>query len=127
MRTDKSSHPSIPWKSCPGSTGPKVMKANGSPLPELDTDDDGTYFLICLAVHQEAVSEKTSVEISEKTSGKIFSLMRENPQVTTGEIAESIGKTTRAIEMQVAKLKVERLIERIGPHKGGHWVVRGEA
>ena len=110
------------------------MKANGSPLPELDTDDDGTYFLICLPVHQEAVSEKTSektsvktpVKTSGETSVKILSLMSENSQVTTAEIAGTIGKTTRAIEMQVAKLKAEGLVERIGPDKGGYWAVRGE-
>ncbi|MBC2706713.1 MAG: HTH domain-containing protein [ANME-2 cluster archaeon] len=50
--------------------------------------------------------------------------MRENPQVSIPEIAEAIGRTTRAIEMQIAKLKAEGLIKRIGPAKGGHWVVK---
>jgi ATP-dependent DNA helicase RecG len=111
------------------------MKNNGLPLPEFDTYDDRTHLVICLPVHQEAVSEKTpektpvktSGETSVKTSVKILSLMRENSQVTTAEIAGTIGKTTRAIEMQVAKLKAEGLVERIGPDKGGHWVVRGKA
>ncbi len=50
--------------------------------------------------------------------------MREKPQITQLEIAEAIGRSTRAIEMQVAKLKTEGLIERIGPDKGGHWMVK---
>ncbi len=66
---------------------------------------------------------KTSV----KTSVKIISLMRENPQVSIPEIAKAIGRTARAIEMQVAQLKAEGLIERIGPAKGGHWVVKEDA
>ncbi len=53
--------------------------------------------------------------------------MRENPQVSIPEIAKAIGRTTRAIEMQIAQLKAEGLIERIGPAKGGHWVVKKDA
>lgn len=104
--------------------------------PEFETDDDRSYFLIRLPVHPETVSvESTYVsttgtapgKTSGKTSGKILSLMRENPQISIPEIAEAIGRTTRAIEMQVAKLKAEGLIERIGPAKGGHWVVKEDA
>ena len=98
----------------------KVMRKNGSPPPEFDTDENRSYFLIRLPVHLKVVTEKTS----EKTSEKILDLMRDNPQVTILDIAEAIGRTTRAIEMQVAKLKSNGLIERIGPDKGGHWVVR---
>ncbi len=36
---------------------------------------------------------------------------------------ETSGKTTRAIELQLSKLKNEGSIRRIGPAKGGHWVV----
>ena len=53
--------------------------------------------------------------------------MRENPQITTLEIGESLGKTARAIEMQVANLKADGLLERVGPDKGGHWVVKEQA
>ncbi len=107
----------------------KVMKGNGSPLPEFDTDDGRRYFLIRLPVHPKAVSKErarggTKEKTSVKTSVKTLSLMRENPQVTISEIAEVIGKTTRAIEMQIAKLKAEGLVERVGPDKGGHWVVK---
>ena len=118
----------------------KVMKGNHSPAPEFETDDDRTYFLIRLPVHPGTVSvesahmgttettpEKPSVKTSVKTSVKIISLMRENPQVSIPEIAKAIGRTARAIEMQVAQLKAEGLIERIGPAKGGHWVVKEDA
>ena len=110
----------------------KVMNKNGSPPPEFDTDEDRGYFLIRLPVHSKVVSEKTLVKASEKTSEKasektsekIFDLMRDNSQVTILEIAETVGRTTRAIEMQIAKLKDNGLIKRVGPDKGGHWVVR---
>jgi len=126
----------------------KVMKKNGSPRPRFETDDDRSFFLIRLPVHPEVESEKTSektlVEPSEKPSGKtsekpsgktsvkpsgktsvkIVALMIGDPQVTIPEIAESIGRTTRAIEMQISKLKAEGIIKRIGPDKGGYWSVK---
>jgi ATP-dependent DNA helicase RecG len=38
-------------------------------------------------------------------------------------LSAEIGITTRAIEKQIAKLKSEKKIERIGPLKGGYWKV----
>ena len=108
------------------------MPGNHSPEPEFETDDDRTYFLIRLPVHPMTVSVEsahvgTTGTAPAKTSVKIISLMRENPQVSIPEIAKAIGRTARAIEMQVAQLKAEGLIERIGPAKGGHWVVKEDA
>jgi len=71
----------------------------------------------------EKTSEKTRVETSEKTSEKIIELIKENPFISAKEIAMSIGKTPRAIEMQISKLKETRIIKRVGPDKGGYWKV----
>jgi len=109
------------------------MNQNSSPAPEFESDDDRSYFLIRLPVHAKVIPEENSPgnmtteaseKASEKTSEKILSLMRKKPQITQLEIAETIDRSTRAIEMQVAKLKTEGLIERVGPDKGGHWMVK---
>lgn len=71
---------------------------------------------------ESAVSGKTS----GKTSGKILEMMQKNDKVTIPEIAETLCKTTRSIEMQINKLKSEGLLCRIGPAKGGHWKVLDE-
>ena len=93
-------------------------KADGVPEPELRYENTGLW-----VEFKNRVSEKSS----EKSSEKILALMRDNPQVTTLEIAESVGITTRAIEKQIAKLKDKGFIERIGPDRGGHWVVNGKS
>jgi Fic family protein len=67
-------------------------------------------------------SEKTQ-KSSEKSSEKILRLIQQNSQVTIKELAEQIGISTRAIEKNIAKLKSENRIERIGGDKGGHWKV----
>ena len=71
-------------------------------------------------------SSEKSQKSSGKTSGKIVALMRERAEITIPEIANALSKSTRAIELQVARLKSEGKIERIGPPKGGHWEVRGD-
>lgn len=58
-----------------------------------------------------------------KSREKIISALRENGNHTTKSLAELLDLSTKAIEKQLAKLKAEGLIVRIGPDKGGHWEV----
>ena len=44
-------------------------------------------------------------------------------EITILEIANQLNKTTRAIEMAIAKLKRQNKLKRIDPDKGGHWEV----
>ena len=49
-----------------------------------------------------------------------------NVDISAQELGSRIGISSRAIEMQIAKLKEEGLLKRIGPDKGGHWEVVDE-
>jgi ATP-dependent DNA helicase RecG len=49
--------------------------------------------------------------------------MKENPYVTTKQLADTIGLSTRGIEEIIKKLKKQGRIRRIGGDNGGHWVV----
>ena len=69
--------------------------------------------------------EKTREKVREKTREKILRLVKENPLITTSEIAGEIGVTSKGIEWNIGKLKKEGLIKRVGPDKGGHWEVHG--
>lgn len=42
------------------------------------------------------------------------------------ELSEELNISTRAIEKQIANLKGQGRIKRIGPAKGGHWEVMNE-
>ena len=66
-------------------------------------------------------SEKTSEETSEETSEKIIRLIKINPEITIDELADHLSRSTRAVEMQLQKLKEQKKIVRIGPNKGGYW------
>ena len=65
------------------------------------------------------MSEKTR----EKTREKILSVLKATPYITVNELAKIVGISSKGVEWQIAKLKKEGRIKRIGPAKGGHWEV----
>lgn len=72
--------------------------------------------------------EKTG-KSGEKRSGsreKIVELLSRDGSLTAVALAARIGITPKAVEKQIARLKADGLIERIGPDKGGHWQVIGK-
>jgi ATP-dependent DNA helicase RecG len=102
----------------------ECRKAN-LPSPVFSSDSSG--FGIEFKRDLEKSSGKTSGKSSGKSSGKtedqIIRLMSEDGQITIPEIATHLGLSNRAVEKQIAKLKDENRIRRVGPSKGGHWEV----
>lgn len=74
------------------------------------------------------VGRKTQ-KSGEKRPGsreKIVELLSRDGSLTAVALAARIGITPKAVEKQIARLKADGLIERIGPDKGGHWHVIGK-
>jgi ATP-dependent DNA helicase RecG len=65
--------------------------------------------------------EKTREETREKTREKIIRLIQEKPRITSSELADETGLTSKGIEWNIRKLKKAGLLKRIGPDKGGYW------
>jgi len=68
--------------------------------------------------------ENVVKESNSKSSEKILKLIVKDKNIAITTIAETIGISTRAVEKQIAKLKENGQIERIGPDKGGYWEVK---
>ena len=60
--------------------------------------------------------------VGQDTSEKIILLIKENPSIS----AKEVGASSWAVEMQIAKLRKNNIITRIGPAKGEHWEVVGK-
>ena len=73
----------------------------------------------------EKSGEKTqkSRKKTTKSREKIISLLSEDGRLTAVGLSKIIGITPKAIEKHLARLKSEGIIERIGPDKGGMWIV----
>ena len=52
-----------------------------------------------------------------------MSVLKATPYITIKELAEIVGISPKGVEWQIAKLKKEGRIKRMGPDKGGHWEV----
>jgi len=63
------------------------------------------------------------VEGLVETQRKILELMSENPAISKRELAADIGISTTAIDKSIAALKTKGLLQRIGPDRGGRWIV----
>lgn len=59
-----------------------------------------------------------------KTRNKIIALLRENPNLSATALANKIGISAKGIQRHLANLKAEGIIHRVGPDKGGQWIVQ---
>jgi len=57
------------------------------------------------------------------TKAAIIELMRSKPTISATAISEVIGITSRGVEKSISELKKDKIIDRVGPPKGGRWVV----
>ena len=67
---------------------------------------------------------ETVGETTLKTVGKIIETIVHNPRITREDLAAILGLSVRGVEWNLAKLKKEGKIKRIGSTKGGHWKVQ---
>jgi ATP-dependent DNA helicase RecG len=100
--------------------------------PEIDFVDDRDGCLFTATIRRSEVvssekpiagTEKRSEISSEKSSEKILELLKADPSLAARTLADALGVSPRAVEKQIAKLRAEGRIRRIGPDKGGHWEV----
>lgn len=58
-----------------------------------------------------------------KTEKKVISLLIENAEYTSDELAVKIGVSKRTIERAFNSLQNKKVIERIGSKRDGNWIV----
>ena len=68
-------------------------------------------------------TEKVDRKGGQKTRESIISLISKNPQITSTQLATSLGINRSAISKHLKRMQTEDIIRRIGPDKGGHWEI----
>ncbi len=66
--------------------------------------------------------EKTDVTKNNKIA-KILEPFKENPSLTTVEIATLLHLAKRTVIRDIDRLKKEKQIERVGGRKNGNWMI----
>ena len=84
-----------------------------------------------IATYLESIGNEESREETPKgrakptkSREKIVALLSEDGKLSAAALAEKIGISAKAVEKHLANLKINGIIERIGPAKGGYWKVK---
>ena len=117
------------------------FEAEGLPMPKIENFCGGvrviierTNFIKLSAAGQtttetiiqktsQETSQETSQKTSQKTPQKIIELIRNNPYISTQEMADIIGIDRRNITRNLRGLYDRGVLRRVGPDKGGHWEI----
>ena len=73
----------------------------------------------------EGVTEKVRERVTENQKRILEEIIR-NKYITIKRLSESIGISERKTQENINKLKGKRLLERVGPDKGGYWEILSE-
>ena len=65
----------------------------------------------------------TTEKATEKTTEKILSLILENPNITTEELARVCDMTPDGVYYHTKRLREKGVLIREGGRKEGHWIV----
>lgn len=76
----------------------------------------------------DSVLEKTTQKTTQKNKlndnqKKIVECIKNNPKITRCELASKLNISSDGVKYNLKKLKDNKIIERVGPDKGGYWKV----
>lgn len=66
---------------------------------------------------------KTQNDTVNRKNDTVFSLIKQNNNITANEIANKLGKSLATIKRRLKDLKDRQVIERIGSDKTGCWKI----
>ena len=113
-----------------------ALEANGSPKPEFETDEDRSYFITRLFIHEKfaTVSDeepKRSRKGAEKEPKKgaerkqaILDILIEYPTITQTQLMEIMNLTRKQVQKDMKELQEEGVLIREGTNRTGRWVVK---
>ena len=120
----------------------RALEANGSQKPEFETDEDHSYFISRLFVHEAFLKDEDSernqkgAEKEPKRSQKkepkkraerkldILQKLEENPEITQVKLMEEFDLSRKQIQKIIKDLREEGLVERQGSNRSGKWIVK---
>ena len=127
----------------------RTLEENGSPKPEFETDDDHSYFISRLFVHEAFLrsgkkereqkrakkepkrsqkgAKKEPKKGDEKRSRKkwnILQRMKEESTITQVKLMEEFNLTRKQVQKIIKDLREDGLVERQGSNRSGKWMVK---
>ena len=111
-----------------------ALDKNGSPKPEFETDDDRSYFITRLYVHEEFLKEnepKRSPKGAKKEPKKgaerkqaILVLLEQNSAMTQTMLMEKLNISRKQVQKDIKELQKDGVLVREGSNRNGRWIVK---
>ena len=113
---------------------PKIKRAlenNGSPAPIFETDDDRTYFITTILIHEGFKKDTESIPKSipkniSKTQSNILSLIQDNDIITQQDLSKQLNLSLPSIKKNIKILKELGILSRKGSNRNGRWIILDE-
>ncbi len=114
------------------------LAKNGSPRASVETDEERSYFLMFIPIHEgcgnvvklndntEELPSKLPSKLPgncPKVARKTLEAIIQTPNATNRELSELLSLSERTVRNHLSSLKKVGLIVRIGSDKTGHWEV----
>ena len=105
------------------------LAKNGSPRAFIETDEDRSYFLMYIPVHEgcgNVVTLKENTENYPIITQSTLELIMQNPKMTVKQLSEALGLSEKTIKLRLTLLKKEGIIIRVGNNRAGYWKIVNE-
>lgn len=104
-----------------------ALEANGSPKPEFETDEDRSYFITRLFIHEKFLDNsneepKRSQKGAERKQA-ILAILAKNPMITQTQLMKEMNLTRKQVQKDMKALQNEGVLVRKGTNRSGRWVV----
>ena len=108
----------------------RALKNNGSPDPIFETDEDRTYFITTILIHEGFRKDIKSIPKSipksilksiSKTQSNILDLIKNNNIITQQELSKQLNLSLPTIKKNIKILKELGILSRKGSNRNGYW------
>ena len=114
-----------------------ALRANGSPLPEFETDEAHDYFVTRIFIHEDFYEDGVENGVEDGVESKltnpkltpqeiqniIISMIRLKPNITKKEIAKNLDMSLGGIKYHIMQLTSTGRIKFYGNSRKGHWKI----
>ena len=112
----------------------RALKANGSPMPIFETDEDRTYFLTTILIHPAFMESNDNGNDNRNDNRNDTEMLTDNEQlvlnaiqmdatITMEKMAALLGISKATVARATRSLREKDIIDRQGSTKKGKWVV----
>lgn len=109
----------------------QALRANGSPDPQFETDEDRLYFLVTIRIHEAFVEGSGSGATAHGAAGvrltererQVLDFFSATPDATLAAASQELGIPTATLSRILSKLKGLGLVRREGNNRSGKWVL----